>query len=513
MTNIVITVNNDGGIMSELKLMEEELKERGVRWQNWPRLSEEERNQAEDYYNQEVMPLLIDVFTARERSRANKKYGGMILSLGTSYEPLVLSIMALQPERACFLFTDASRRYLDPVIKLTGLAPSRYESRKVDKDNPLQIYQAIKDVYREWGRPENVAVDFTGGTKSMSGGSAMAGGLIGADMVYVASNEYIANLRRPFPGSEHLEFIPNPYQVFGDLEEEKALDLMAKHDYSGARRIFDSLRRQVPDPRRYTVLSLLCRSYEAWDNLDIAAAKKSMAALVEKARQYSALQRDFILAGELAKLVRQRDALEVMETEISNFRADLKRRKRKDRTLVDIFRKKEFVLALVFTLYCSAKRREEQGKYDMASLLIYRLLELISQVRLAAGGLDTVDPDYSILEGKDLLQTINTLYKKYNNNRPYHCLPENISLFQGYVILAAMGDEIAREVNLDRLRGQVRARNYNIFAHGFDFVDAETCVDFRRFVEEILCRLLSDWGRKMTEMEDQFCFINPVRRK
>lgn len=494
--------------MNNYQFKEEELKLCGNRWQNLPRTTAEERNQAEDYYCQEIMPLLIDIFAAKEQSKVQKHYDGMILSLGTSFEPLVLSIMTLQPDKVCFLCTDASRKYLDPVIHFTGLPPSRYEVRRVDKDNPLQIYQAIKEVYQEWGQPQNIAVDFTGGTKSMSGGSAMAGGLIGADMVYVASSNYLANLRRPFPGSEHLEFIPNPYQVFGDLEEERALKLMVQYDYSGARRIFENLEKQVPDPRRYSVLSLLCRAYEAWDNLDIIEARENMAKLLVKMRQYAVLQKDFVLAEKLPSLEFQFEALNVLEKYIKGLCKSIKPRKRHESiSLVEMFNKKDFVLALMFTLYCNALRREAQGKFDMASLLLYRLLELFSQVRLAARGLDTVTPDYTVLNGKELLATLNARYKKYNNYHPFHSLPEHISLFQGHMILSALGDEIAKGVDLEILRGQVKARNYNIFAHGFDFIDAQTCAKFRRLVESVLECFLSIWEKKISDLESLYRFI------
>lgn len=48
--------------MSDLQTKEEELKARGQRWENWPRSTVEEKNRAEEYYCNEIMPLLMDVF-------------------------------------------------------------------------------------------------------------------------------------------------------------------------------------------------------------------------------------------------------------------------------------------------------------------------------------------------------------------------------------------------------------------------------------------------------------------
>lgn len=48
----------------------------------------------------------------------------------------------------------------------------------------------------------------------------------------------------------------------------------------------------------------------------------------------------------------------------------------------------------MFTMYSNACLREQQEKYDMATLLLYRLLEMIEQRRLALYGLYVSKMDY-----------------------------------------------------------------------------------------------------------------------
>ena len=48
----------------------------------------------------------------------------------------------------------------------------------------------------------------------------------------------------------------------------------------------------------------------------------------------------------------------------------------------------------MFTMYTNACVREVQEKYDMATLLLYRLLEMIEQRRLAVYGLYVSRMDY-----------------------------------------------------------------------------------------------------------------------
>ncbi len=177
-----------------------------------------------------------------ESPKVAKDYYGLILPLGTSYEPLVLSILTLKPKKILFLHTSKTEALIDPVVENCALKTSDYRKRQVDEANPLQIYEKIKEAYIEWERGGLIALDFTGGTKSMAGGSAMAGAIIGADLFYIGNRNYLTDFRKPKPGSEYLCAIPNPYIGFGDLEAVKALSLYEKMDYAGAALIFKDLQ-------------------------------------------------------------------------------------------------------------------------------------------------------------------------------------------------------------------------------------------------------------------------------
>ena len=119
----------------------------------------------------------------------------MVLTLGTSCEPLVLSILALRPKKVLILYTEQSFNLLDDVIEFTKLKPTQFIATEVDSENPLQLYHEIKKAYERWGRPEDIYVDFTGGTKSMAAGCAMAGSAIGAKLIYIPPGKYPSQLR------------------------------------------------------------------------------------------------------------------------------------------------------------------------------------------------------------------------------------------------------------------------------------------------------------------------------
>ncbi|MBO8169044.1 MAG: TIGR02710 family CRISPR-associated protein [Thermoanaerobacteraceae bacterium] len=484
----------------ELGKLEAELEEKTRKWSAFPRTTEEERNAAEEYYEQEIMPLLRELFVKREASKLGNRYEALILSLGTSWQPLVLSISAINPKKVLILYTEESRPLLDKVWAMTGLSAAQVETTQVDEQNPLEIYEAVKKAYERWGKPRHIAIDFTGGTKAMSGGCAMAGALIDADLFYVGYQRYMKDLRRPYPGSEQLVLIPNPYEVFGDLEERRGIQLLSEYDYAGAKLIFARLERHVPDPRRPEILRLLAEAYGAWDNMNFIDAADVMQQLVARVEQYSRMDKNFLLSRQLPLLREQQRVLEILSSWVQE-----KKKKSSLQYLLD----KEVVVAVMMVLYSNALRREKQNKLDMATLLLYRLLEMISQASLAVYGIDTAAPDYSQVSGiavEELQNYYRQLCQRYKSKD--QALPAQIALFDGYLLLAALKDPLVEGLNLKRLRQQIEIRNNNVFAHGFDFIKPKSYSLFKEMVNKLLRKYLEGRQLDMERLEQVYQFLD-----
>lgn len=484
--------------MNELEM---KLNELSQYWQNMDRSTELQRKSAEDYYKNELMPVLIEYFL--QENKPDTKCDALVLTLGTSYEPLVFSILALKPEKVFILCTDKSLHLLDDVIEFTKLRPSQYTATKIDPENPLQLYQEIKNIYEKWERPKNIYVDFTGGTKSMAAGCAMAGSAINAKLVYISS-EYIESLRKPKPGTERLIFIEDPYTVFGDLDREKAISLFNSMDYLSAFRIFDELDHRM-NTKDYGALKYLSKAYDSWDNLDINGAIDNLTKCIEITIIVEKLNKNFILSKYKDKLCRQLEILKVLQEIHSN--------ENSNKHKAVIFNNIGYLIA---NLYQNAKRREKQEKYEMASLLLYRILEVIEQKRLWNYGVDTADADYSNLSmDKDsLLSKVNNIRSKIHGFSKCDALDSKISLLAGFILLAALNDEIIRakkpgkEIDLlNRLRSKVEVRNNSIFAHGYEFIDNKKYSEFKELVDEYLNKLCELEKINKDEMFDACEFI------
>ena len=247
--------------------MNKELIKKTQEWMKLERKTIAQRKKAEEYYDDNLMELVEDDYCERNKSLVTEQVKHLIVSVGTSYEPIVLNIALFNPEKILFLYTEKSEETLNKVVDYSHLKASNYEKRLVNEVDPMDIYREIKEAYLKWDRPAKLHIDFTGGTKAMSAAAALAGAVIDVQMIYVASDDYLTDFRKPNPGSERLVYIDNPMAVFGDLEIDKAEELFSECNFSAAKEKFDSLRESIPNPvvrQELTFAYLLSCAYEAW---------------------------------------------------------------------------------------------------------------------------------------------------------------------------------------------------------------------------------------------------------
>lgn len=498
-------------------------------WMAMERKTFAQREKAEKYYEEYLMQPIIDNYVERNADQVFEQVDYLILSVGTSYEPLVLNISLLKPKKVLFLYTLKAEKVLNKIVKFLKMNAEDYEKNLVEATESLSIYHEIKRAYLSWERPAKVYIDFTGGTKTMSAAAALAGSLIDVQLVYVGTENYLTDFRKPKPGSEELYYIDNPVEVFGDLELEKVFALIERYNYAGAAEKLAILKENIPDPlnrQQINFVYLLVKVYEHWDALEFEQADKQMARLIKE------LKRDY----RMYKKILMMDFQPILKNQFKilhqlNKISELMAQRRQE----EILASKPMMLALMYTMYENAIRREKQEKYDMATLLLYRLLEMIEQRRLMRYQIYVSKPDYRKVDftkaSKDYQNMGNeeqieflkmefcklkrALFPK--DDRDY--LPNPIALLDGYLILAALGDDMMRGkdgriVNqLKRIRAMVSLRNNSIFAHGLGPVGEEDYYKFRNFVKEIF-QNFSKTEEVNSQMYEKTCqFLNPINSR
>ena len=167
---------------NELALMTE-------KWMRLERRTLKQREAAEQFYEKKLLSLIENDFLVRNRDKICEKVEYLILSVGTSYEPLILSISLFKPRKILFLCTEETGKYLEKIVRYCELQGEDYQKTIVSETNPGDIYMEIKKTYLVWGKPLKLYIDFTGGTKAMSAAAAMAGAMINVQLDYIGSNE------------------------------------------------------------------------------------------------------------------------------------------------------------------------------------------------------------------------------------------------------------------------------------------------------------------------------------
>ena len=100
--------NRSKAIIRKEQSMNAVLKKKTEEWMQLERKTNEQRREADIFYQNNLMSLIEKDYQRRNKKKLFEKVDYLIMSVGTSYEPLVLNINLLQPGRILFLYTEKS---------------------------------------------------------------------------------------------------------------------------------------------------------------------------------------------------------------------------------------------------------------------------------------------------------------------------------------------------------------------------------------------------------------------
>ena len=99
------------------------LKKKTEEWMQLERKTNEQRKEADIFYQNNLMSLIEQDYQKRNKKK--------LYEMGTSYEPLVLNINLLKPGRILFLYTEKSEPTLNRIVNYSGLEVTRYQKERV----------------------------------------------------------------------------------------------------------------------------------------------------------------------------------------------------------------------------------------------------------------------------------------------------------------------------------------------------------------------------------------------
>ncbi len=474
-----------------MQLAETLLDERAAEWRRLPRCTPREQAAAAAYYDTQLLPLLRLEFAEREHARLPRRYEALILLVGADPTPAILSLATIEPKRVHVLFA-AENEPVAADLLAHGQPLGPYERTAIDDRSILQAYAAVRDVHRNWGAPSATAVDISGGPPTLSAGAAMAAYAIGADLIAVESEEWWPELQCPRPGSQYLAFPAQPYVLFGDLARQEARRAYAYGDYGLAAALFAALAESAG--AEYSLYQDLAAAYQAWDAFDLVRAWPPMSAVVRALRSRPthplAVHRDTLerQAQALARLHRL-----ALQEEPSEAR---------------VMGRRTLVVDLAFSLQQAAYRRGQVGRYMEAILLLYRLLELLVQRRLALRGVRTVEPDYAALGVPHLPERLAALRAALLHQESVELEPpRQVGLAIGLLLLQLLDDPLAGAVDWDLLRASLPTRSRSILVHGYRWPSREQYQSFEHLLQPLLQRFCQAEGLDCAALNIAYRFV------
>lgn len=487
----------------------------------WQQLRKDMPQEAESYYCEHILGTVYQRFAATIKPQLREHVRALILVGSGQPDTAALLIAGLNPERVAFLLTSTTRtfrkRVYERLVSLglaeqlacpyaawlpLGDAPQREDSSDYidlhsDHASVLNTYRGLKLVLQEWHDlpTESVAIDLTAGKSTMTVGLTKAAHILGIGSIYIDSDYDERN--QIIQGSQRLVITEDPYTVFGDLEAREAQKLYLAHDYQGAQRMFDALARRVhgQEGLLFRAYAALSDAYAAWDSFDLPGAERILDALL-------ATGLPGIPEGLHSRLIAQAESL----TKINALGRQLHGRSGPPLAALD---DRSFILALFGSLYANAMRREQQGRLDVAALLLYRCLELMSQHRLAGYGVITEQADMQALRGRhpDLDQRYRAVESRIGFTPRGLPRSDGITLFNGYMLLAALGDSLTNGIDLRYIQAQVRVRNTSILAHGYRLITKTEYMPFKQLVDDLRQRFFSLLHVNIDAWEEQYRFV------
>lgn len=392
----------------------------------------------------------------------------LLVTLGTGpsvEHGIAYSINTHRPDRVIFFATQESEATRPKVEAHLNIQPQIEAVLIRDENDPDHVYKEACKILRTLDR-EEVFVDFTSGTKSMSAGlvaAALAEGV--RELIYVSGQRREG---RVISGTERVITF-TPAEMLADRLKREVMQLFNARLFSGALGLIEQGLQEihiVEHRRDLEELRVLCLAYQAWDWFDHKKAhehfEKIDRVLIERWSEQIARNKGWV--AQIAKELQPNAPITERYSE-----------------------------KLLIDLWLNAQRRMEEGHWIDAVARLYRLVELIAQFRLARQHrLDT-----GALDASNLPEPLRSKYEGLRDERGR----VRLGLKQAYELLAELHDPLGH-CHDEQLQGVLQQRNESIAGHGLCAVTEESCRRLAERVRELLSKVIPDWEEKA----EQGCF-------
>lgn len=216
------------------------------------------------------------------------KYDLHILLVGTSLQPLMLSVSAINAISILLLYsldgTEEKKDDLKDYIKrYKGIDA---DSESIKSSEPYTVFSCIKNTMEkeEW-KNKKICIHITGGKKSMVGGGFLAASILGIDSYYIDFEKYDRGV--PVICTEFLNKLDNPYDIYNINEESLIKSLLERQDFEAVAVVADEAIEKLTEEKakkydlekernRLTQIKKAARCYSDWSRFNYSDAVNSV---------------------------------------------------------------------------------------------------------------------------------------------------------------------------------------------------------------------------------------------
>jgi CRISPR-associated protein (TIGR02710 family) len=392
----------------------------------------------------------------------------MLVSLGGSPEPILFSLNRQRPAHVVFFVSPQSETELQTVIK--GLVfPCKFDRIvSPSAENIGDCYRALREQLpaklAQWGLSEDdVVVDYTGGTKSMSAA------LVLATVERAHRYAYIGGVERDkggvgvvLGGRERMLYVHNPWKEWAHEERKRVSLYFMAARYEMALQELQRLQQHTDAAEQdfLRAMASAVAGYRDWDNF---RHKDALPKLGEQALRFL---RPYARGAQQANLARF--VLEV-EANLEFLR----------RLMAADTRDEAYILDLI----ANADRRARiEGKYEDAAARLYSGMERAARFRLRRQyRINTED-----VKREQLPEVLREEYtQKHHDPRDGKL---KIPLLAAYRLLEALGDDLGHTFMMrqEEILKLLNLRNASPLGHGEAPVGAEGYERFRSVLVTLL---------------------------
>jgi hypothetical protein len=439
-----------------------------------------------EFYCNNIMPDLLPVLREKFKKTYGEEpqYDGLISLLGFAPDTVILASQFVRPETLVVMHTKETKSFLDTVLRYCGIPVASFFHESFSEIPNTDIYRALEAALKRFPKGSKIAIELTGGKKTMSGALSIASGLLDVDLIYIDYLEYMSKFRKPRPESTYIQLVGNPLKLpvdlFSEVEIKRAVEFFNVGKYDISQTLFHQASQRMANPRVAEVCTELSKLYTLWNSFAFQGSFELSSLLFEKIIRFYD-QTSITLQFDLERFKKQMESLSCLA--------------QGDRT------------SLLWNFYFSAERYQKNNQSDIAALLYYRTIESIFENSLKdlSEDFNSEVPDYSLLSTD--IENLLTGFVKFRsksfkeNKVANDGLPSPIGMLDSLCLLGALNHPIAQKIALGRVANIAKIRNRSVYAHGIRPIDSQSIKDIQRLATDALTEYIKI--AKIDSIDDQ----------